>query len=79
MLEKAASAGSVRAMNNLGLIYLHEPKLEYSQHAAVTWFQKGNLSKFPPATANLARLYETGKGLERNCSTAANLFRTAAK
>ena len=78
-LEAAANAGSLRAMNNLGLIYLDRSSREFSDHAAVTFFQKGNLQKFPPSVANLARMYETGKGLERNCSTAANLFRNAAR
>ena len=77
--EGAAHAGSQRAMNNLGLIYLDRGGREFSDHAAVTFFQKGNLEKYPPSIANLARMYETGKGLTRNCSTAANLFRNAAK
>lgn len=78
-LEYAANAGCRRAMNNLGLFHQDRQSAEFSDHASVVWFQKANLLDFPPATANLARMYETGKGVVRNCSTASNLFRKAAK
>lgn len=78
--ERAAKAGSVSAMNNLGVMYEYGQGVEASPEIAVAFYQKAADRGSIIAVTNLACCYENGRGgLDKNYEKAAELYRKAAQ
>jgi TPR repeat protein len=75
-LEAAAEAGSAEAQNALGLLLCFghdEPR------AAAEWFARAGDQNHAEALRSLAWLFESGRGLPKDETTAADFYRKAAE
>lgn len=70
-LEKAASYGSVTALNNLGVLLRDEGNYE----DAFLYFQWAAIQQYPPAKYNLGIMYKKGWGVKKNKEMAESLIR----
>jgi localization factor PodJL len=78
LYRKAANAGHIRAMHNLGvLLSAHELPQDYSE--AAVWFARAAQAGLPDSQYNLALLYERGLGVEQDLSRAYLWYRAAGR
>lgn len=78
LYRKAAAAGHVRAMHNLGvLLSAHGTPQDYRE--AASWFERAAMAGLADSQYNLALLYERGLGLDQDLSRAYFWYRVAAK
>jgi TPR repeat protein len=76
---QAAKAGSVVAMNEIGVRYQKGLGIRQDSVAAVGWFTLASQHGLPAAMVNLGNCYERGNGLIINYSKAGEYYATAAK
>jgi localization factor PodJL len=77
--ERAASAGEVGAMHNLGLYYYKGEGGERNSTKAAGWFRKAADVGLVDSQFNLAQLYEGGWGVSQNPSEAYKWYLIAGK
>jgi localization factor PodJL len=78
LYRKAANAGHIRAMHNLGvLLSAREAPQDYSEAAA--WFARAAQAGLTDSQYNLALLYERGLGVEQDLSRAYLWYRAAGR
>jgi localization factor PodJL len=78
LYRKAANAGHIRAMHNLGvLLSAHESPQDYSE--AAVWFARAAQAGLADSQYNLALLYERGLGVEQDLSRAYLWYRAAGR
>lgn len=65
LYHKAAGAGHIRAMHNLGVLLCAQDSPQDYQEAAA-WFANAAMSGLTDSQFNLAVLYERGLGLQQN-------------
>jgi uncharacterized protein len=78
LVQKAATAGNVDAMNNLGLLYQNGQGVAQSYDKARVWFQKAADAGDADAMNNLGELYYYGLGVARNYTQARDWYEKAA-
>jgi TPR repeat protein/serine/threonine protein kinase len=78
VVQKAAAAGNINAMNNLGVLYQNGQGVAQSYDKAREWFQKAADAGNPDAMNNLAELYYYGRGVARDYTQARNWYEKAA-
>lgn len=76
-LEKAAEAGDVKAVSNLGWLYLQGELVEKDLGKAVEWISKAAGAGLPVAQSTLGDLYRDGTGVARDSLVADSLYREA--
>jgi uncharacterized protein len=76
---QAAKAGSVVAMNEIGVRYQKGLGIRQDSVAAVGWFTLASQHGLPAAMVNLGNCYERGNGLIINYSKAGEYYAAAAK
>jgi TPR repeat protein/tRNA A-37 threonylcarbamoyl transferase component Bud32 len=77
--RKAAQAGDVAGMLFLGGYYeVGAAGVPPNDELAARWYRKAANHGSPPATYNLARMYESGQGVPRNLVAARILYQRAA-
>jgi localization factor PodJL len=78
LYRKAANAGHIRAMHNLGvLLSAHESQQDYSE--AFVWFARAAQAGLTDSQYNLALLYERGLGVDQDLSRAYLWYRAAGR
>jgi localization factor PodJL len=78
LYRKAANAGHIRAMHNLGvLLSARESPQDYSE--AAVWFARAAQAGLTDSQYNLALLYERGLGVEQDLSRAYLWYRAAGR
>ncbi len=75
----AARAGSLEAMNEMGLRYQAGKGIRTDNVAAVGWFTVAAQLGFAPAQVNLGQCYSKGEGLRQDYNKAGEHFAAAAK
>lgn len=75
---KAAAAGSVGSMSNLGALYTNGQGGAQDHAAARPWYEKAAAAGNAPAMTNLARNYENGWGVTRDPAAARTWYKKAA-
>lgn len=75
---RAAGAGDVKAMHNLGLYYFEGTGGPKNATEAANWFGKAAAAGLKDSQYNLARLYEQGYGVARNPAEAYKWYLIAA-
>jgi hypothetical protein len=79
LYKTAAREGNSLAQSNLGYLYLNGYGVPQSDEDAVQWFQKSNSQGSAYGEANLARMYELGRGgLPQSKTEATRLYELAA-
>ena len=73
----AASTGDAQAMNYVGEIFEQGLGRAPDFVMAKYWYERAVAADFKPAMVNLASLYDTGRGVERDPVAAINLYRRA--
>ena len=73
----AASTGDAQAMNYVGEIFEQGLGRAPDFVMAKYWYERAVAADFKPAMVNLASLYDTGRGVERDPVMAINLYRQA--
>jgi uncharacterized protein len=76
---QAAKAGSVLAMNEVGVRYQKGLGIRQDSVAAVGWFTLASQHGLPAAMVNLGNCYERGNGLIINYNKAGEYYAMAAK
>lgn len=78
--KSKAQAGDAQAQYDIGLYYSQEYEkvtpLDYFE--SYSWIHKAALKNHPLAQRQLARMYETGRGTERNLEQAIKWYRSSA-
>jgi TPR repeat protein len=77
-MEKAADAGHLLAMNDLGDMYYSGDGVPQEYERAFAWYRKGAMAGNVLAMANLAYLYEHGWGVAKDRVQACAWYRKAA-
>ncbi|KAH3743327.1 chitin synthase regulatory factor chr2 [Pelomyxa schiedti] len=77
LYQRAADAGSARAMGNLGWCYEHGEGVRKDIHMAVTLYQRAADTGDAHAVYHLGRCYDSG-GVEKDTHKAAALYQRAA-
>jgi localization factor PodJL len=77
LYRKAAEAGHIRAMHNLGVLLHRQPNTEGDVEAA-KWFAKAAAAGVTESQYNLALFYEKGLGVARDLAKAALWYEAAA-
>jgi localization factor PodJL len=78
LYRKAANAGHIRAMHNLGvLLSARESPQDYGE--AAVWFARAAQAGLTDSQYNLALLYERGLGVEQDLSRAYLWYRAAGR
>lgn len=77
-LNEAAEMGSAKAINGLGVCYLHGNGVSKNAHEAVRLFRKAASYGDDNGQNNLGDCYLTGTGVDTNYSEALKWFRKAA-
>jgi localization factor PodJL len=78
LYHKAATAGHIRAMHNLGvLLSARESPQDYSE--AAVWFARAAQAGLTDSQYNLALLYERGLGVDQDLSRAYLWYRAAGR
>jgi localization factor PodJL len=78
LYRKAANAGHIRAMHNLGvLLSARESPQDYNE--AAVWFARAAQAGLADSQYNLALLYERGLGVEQDLSRAYLWYRAAGR
>jgi serine/threonine protein kinase len=78
LFQQAADLGEVRAMQQLGEMFMDGNGVEKDDEAAVRWFRKGADKGNTAAMLFLGGMYQLGNGVEQNDVTAAEWYRKAA-
>ena len=78
LMEKAAAAGHLLAMNELGDMYYSGDGVPQDYEQAFAWYRKGAMAGNVLAMANLAFLYEHGWGIGKDTVQACAWYRQAA-
>jgi TPR repeat protein/serine/threonine protein kinase len=78
IVQKAAAAGNIYAMNNLGVLYQNGQGVAQSYVKAREWFQKAADAGHPDAMNNLGELYYYGRGVARDYTQARDWYEKAA-
>jgi TPR repeat protein len=78
LMEKAAAAGHLLAMNDLGDMYYSGDGVPQEYEQAFAWYRKGAMAGNVLAMANLAYLYEHGWGIGKDTVQACAWYRKAA-
>jgi TPR repeat protein len=78
LVQKAATAGNVEAMNSLGLLYQNGQGVAQSYDKARVWFQKAADAGDADAMNNLGELYYYGLGVARDYTQARDWYEKAA-
>ena len=73
----AASTGDAQAMNYVGEIFEQGLGRAPDYVMAKYWYERAVAADFKPAMMNLAGLYDTGRGVDRDPVKAINLYRQA--
>ena len=73
----AASTGDAQAMNYVGEIFEQGLGRDPDYVMAKYWYERAVAADFKPAMVNLAGLYDTGRGVDRDAVMAINLYRQA--
>jgi len=73
----AASTGDAQAMNYVGEIFEQGLGRDPDYVMAKYWYERAVAADFKPAMVNLASLYDTGRGVDRDAVMAINLYRQA--
>jgi hypothetical protein len=73
-----ANAGSAEAQNYVGEIYSKGLGTAPDYDMAAVWFKKSAAQGFKRAKINLGYLYEQGLGVDKDLTTALNLYREAS-
>ena len=76
---RAAQAGSVVAMNEMGVRYQKGAGVRQDNVAAIGWFTVGAQHGQPVALVNLGNCYETGNGVRQDLDQAGRHYSAAAK
>ena len=76
---RAAKAGSVVAMNEMGVRYQRGAGVRQDNMAAIGWFTIGAQHGQPAALVNLGNCYETGNGVRQDLDLAGRHYAAAAK
>jgi hypothetical protein len=77
LMEKAAAAGHLLAMNDLGDMYYSGDGVPQDYEQAFAWYRKGAMAGNVLAMANLAYLYEHGWGIGKDTVQACAWYRKA--
>jgi TPR repeat protein len=78
-LFRAAKAGHLVAMNEMGVRYQQGSGIRQDNVAAIGWFLSAAESGLPAAMTNLAASYETGNGVPQNFDRAGSWYAQGAK
>ncbi len=73
----AAEAGDPEAMNYVGEIFERGLGTTPNFEIAALWYERGAQAGYQPAQVNLAMMYDTGKGVEKDPVAAINWYRKA--
>ena len=76
---RAAKAGSVVAMNEMGVRYQKGAGVRQDSVAAIGWFTLGAQHGLPAALVNLGNCYEVGNGVRQDYDQAGRHYAAAAK
>ena len=76
---RAAKAGSVVAMNEMGVRYQKGAGVRQDNVAAIGWFTLGAQHGLPAALVNLGNCYETGNGVRQDFDQAGRNYSAAAR
>lgn len=76
--ERAARAGNVEAMNNLGMAYLQGRGVPRDPTAAMAYFRDAAAQGHATAANNIGYIYENGLGVNRDHTRAQLWYRRAA-
>jgi len=79
LLRQLAKQGDPAAQEELARLSFEGWGTEQSDTQAVEWFRKAIAKDYAPAHYNLARMYEQGRGLDRDPAKARVHFEAAAK
>ena len=77
--ERAAQAGNVKAMHNLGLYYFEGSGGVKNSTTAAQWFRRAADMGFVDSQYNLARLYEEGLGVGQNAAESYKWYLIASR
>jgi TPR repeat protein/serine/threonine protein kinase len=78
LVQKAAAAGNIDAMNNLAVLYQNGRGLAQSYDKAREWFQKAADAGDVDAMNSLGELYYYGRGVARDYTQARDWYEKAA-
>ena len=78
LVQKAATAGDIDAMNNLGVRYQNGQGVAQNYDKAREWFQKAADAGNADAMNNLGELYYYGRGVARDYTQARDWYEKAA-
>jgi TPR repeat protein len=78
LFRKAAEAGNLNSMFELGILLATGRGVAENNTEAVKWFRKSADAGHPGGMTQLCFMYEQGKGVEKNDNEAVNCFRKAA-
>ena len=76
---RAAKAGSVVAMNEMGVRYQKGAGVREDNVAAIGWFTLGAQHGLPAALVNLGNCYEVGNGVRQDLDQAGRNYSAAAR
>lgn len=76
--RKAADAGNVAAINNLGAMYLSGEGVAKDPAESARLYRKAADAGYAPAETNLAGMYRTGLGVQKDVDRALRLLRKSA-
>lgn len=78
--EKSATQNNSFGQNVLGFLYEHPPKGEKeNMKEAIRWYQKASQQGVYSSTFMLAKIYEEGKGVDKDINKASYFYRLAVK
>jgi len=78
LVQKAATAGDIDAMNNLGVLYQNGKGVAQNYDKAREWFQKAADAGNADAMNNSGELYYYGRGVARDYTEARDWYEKAA-
>ena len=79
IMRKAAEDGNIKAINNVGLMYVNGEGIEQDDKAAFEWFFRAANKNNADAQYNLAFMYWTGRSVEQNTAEAMKWYHKAAE
>lgn len=77
--EKAANAGNIHAMNNLGIAYQDGVGVEQDDLESLKWFKKAAENGHEKAQWSVGRIYRLGIGVERDFQKALEWYTMSAE
>ncbi len=84
LLRESAYSGHLEAQYDLGqqyenISFLGMPNPKYNPKKCIYWYTKASKGGHAEAYNNLAHLYETGQGCQRNLQRALKLYKNSAE